>query len=49
MPSQISKTAKDRFDAIQTDPSVPAPEKLMVKEKMLEQMIKRNESITEDV
>lgn len=49
MPSQVSARAKEKLDAIEADVGIPAPLKNIVKEKVLDQMVRRNEDITEDV
>jgi len=49
MPSKVSDRAKEKLDAIDNDPGVPANLKQTFKEKALDQMVRRNEDITEDV
>jgi len=47
MVGQASQKAKDILAGINADPGVPAPDKSLIKEKALEQMMRRNENIVD--
>jgi len=49
MTHQIPQIVKDRLAAVEADPDIPANMKAIFKEKVLDQMVRRNEGLTEEV